>query len=202
MVNQSDLAFRLLCKELGADAAYTQMWHAATFHSDKSYGASVVDWVGSSPPSPLLDTKVVVQLAGNDPQQLVAMAQSLQDHSSVVAVDLNLGCPQKCAKRGNYGSHLLQTDPTRVCRILSECLPLCTSLSLSLTLSLSLSLSHSLSLSLSFSLFLSLSLSLSLSLFLSLSLSYTPIRTHTNLSLTHSPPLGQEGWRCQGLQDH
>ncbi|KAJ1389974.1 dihydrouridine synthase-domain-containing protein, partial [Ochromonadaceae sp. CCMP2298] len=55
------------------------------------------------------DSPLIVQLAGDCPETLVAAGQYV--HKDVTAVDLNCGCPQRIAKRGNYGAYLLpQTD--------------------------------------------------------------------------------------------
>ena len=48
---------------------------------------------------------MIAQFAGDDPATVVEAAQHVQH--SVSACDLNLGCPQKIAKRGNYGAFLL-----------------------------------------------------------------------------------------------
>jgi tRNA-dihydrouridine synthase 1 len=51
---------------------------------------------------------------GDCPETLVAAGQYV--HNDVTAVDLNCGCPQKIAKRGNYGAYLLpQTDLLITC---------------------------------------------------------------------------------------
>jgi tRNA-dihydrouridine synthase len=63
-----------------------------------------------------LDRPLIVQLAGHDPPTLVEAGRYFQH--DVTAIDLNLGCPQHIAKRGNYGAFLLpQTD--KVIEILS-----------------------------------------------------------------------------------
>ncbi|EST09768.1 tRNA-dihydrouridine synthase [Kalmanozyma brasiliensis GHG001] len=47
----------------------------------------------------------IVQLAGNDVQQLVEAARKVAPFAD--AIDLNLGCPQKHAEEGHYGAYLL-----------------------------------------------------------------------------------------------
>ena len=123
MVEQSELAFRLLTRRHGADLAYTQMIHARNFMIDPKYRADCIDWIDYSSTSKereeeayRLDRPLIVQFAGDDPNTVVEAAKHV--HHVATAVDLNLGCPQKIAKRGNYGAYLLQ-DQKRVCQVLS-----------------------------------------------------------------------------------
>lgn len=50
------------------------------------------------------DRPLIVQLCGNDPQQILTSAKILEPYCD--AVDINLGCPQDIAKRGKYGAFL------------------------------------------------------------------------------------------------
>ena len=64
---------------------------------------------------------LVVQLCGADPDTLYQACQVLlqlnhDNHSSshdcqIVGIDLNLGCPQHCARRGNFGAFLAEEQP-------------------------------------------------------------------------------------------
>ena len=58
----------------------------------------------------------ILMWTGDDPDTLVQAGKHV--HNDVAAIDLNLGCPQKIAKRGNYGAYLLP-DRQRVLRCLS-----------------------------------------------------------------------------------
>ena len=51
------------------------------------------------------DRPLVVHFCGNDPQTLLAAAQLVQHECD--AIDLNLGCPQRIAYSGHFGSYLL-----------------------------------------------------------------------------------------------
>merc|ERR1719379_2246199 len=53
------------------------------------------------------DKPLVAQLAGDRPADLAATAQ-LVVGLGAAALDLNLGCPQDIAQRGNYGAYLLE----------------------------------------------------------------------------------------------
>lgn len=65
---------------------------------------------------------LVVQLCGQDPEKLYQACQILlqlnhdndapsQLDCQIVGIDLNLGCPQHCARRGNFGAFLAEEQP-------------------------------------------------------------------------------------------
>ena len=62
----------------------------------------------------------VAQFCGNDPEVLLAAGKMVQHMCD--AVDLNLGCPQDIARRGRYGSFLLEETEliTSIVRTLHE----------------------------------------------------------------------------------
>lgn len=101
MVNQSELAFRMLCRNYNTNLCYTPMFHAEIFGKDPSYRAEAMQ----QPPTPAHDRPLVAQFCANDPQLLLKAAKFVEHQ--VDAVDINLGCPQGIAKRGHYGSFLL-----------------------------------------------------------------------------------------------
>lgn len=51
------------------------------------------------------DRPLITQFCGNDPNTVVRAARHIEHKCD--AIDLNLGCPQNIAKRGNYGAFLL-----------------------------------------------------------------------------------------------
>ena len=53
---------------------------------------------------------LVAQLCGNEPDPVASAARLLASTGAVHAIDINLGCPQSCAERGNYGAFLLDKD--------------------------------------------------------------------------------------------
>ena len=59
---------------------------------------------------------LIVQFCGNDPATVLAAAKLVEGRCD--AVDLNLGCPQGIAKKGNYGAFLADDLP-RVVEIVS-----------------------------------------------------------------------------------
>ncbi|WFD00295.1 tRNA-dihydrouridine(16/17) synthase [NAD(P)(+)] [Malassezia yamatoensis] len=116
MVDQSELAWRVLSRRYGSQLVYTPMINAKVYVQQnkgarrvrETYfnqalgeeGASVLDLGKGSD----TDRPLIVQFCANNAEQLLEAAQSVQDKCD--AVDLNLGCPQQIAKRGNFGAFL------------------------------------------------------------------------------------------------
>lgn len=109
MVDQSELAFRELLRDYHSlyDAhrilCYTPMIHAAMFVDDQTYRRQRFVTCERERGSV---GGLVAQFCGNDPQTLLRAARLVE--REVDAVDLNLGCPQNIAQKGNYGSYLMR----------------------------------------------------------------------------------------------
>jgi len=121
MVGQSDLAFRLLVRRHGVDLAYTQMLHSRNFLTVPKYRHENFDpleeELGLFPRG--FDEPLIAQFAGDDPEVVVRAAKLVAGHPGVCAVDLNLGCPQRIAKKGHYGAYLLR-EPELVGRVVAS----------------------------------------------------------------------------------
>lgn len=106
MVDQSELAWRILSRRYGAQVVYTPMINAKMFcdPTKKSFREQMFNLANAEEGSSSLDRPLVIQFCGNNPDQILASAKALQDHCD--AIDINLGCPQEIARRGRYGSFL------------------------------------------------------------------------------------------------
>jgi len=97
MVDASELPFRMLCRKYGATMAWTPMLHSRMFAEQKKYRKKNLTTCPE-------DRPLAIQFCANDPDILLKAALLVQDQCD--AIDINLGCPQNIAKRGNYGAFL------------------------------------------------------------------------------------------------
>ncbi len=108
MVDQSDLPFRLLCRNYGTNLCFTPMIHAKNFHNKPKYRENFWSYVNGTPPE---DRPLIVQLCGSDKEHLLyTIRYIMETKGGVDGFDLNCGCPQTIAKRGMYGAFLLEKD--------------------------------------------------------------------------------------------
>ena len=97
MVGLSEPAFRMLCRSHGCGICSTEMIDAAGYARSSRYRAQY--------PFAPEDRPLVVQLGGSNPEDLAAAAAFAAPHCD--GVELNVGCPQRCARRGGYGAFLM-----------------------------------------------------------------------------------------------
>lgn len=145
MVSASDYPYRLLCRQHGVDLCYTQMLHARQLVNAKPFRDYHFDFIDKPRrhyddllPSQQLciagmedhlytDSRhveggpLVVQLAGSDPATMVRAANIVLDQAStpLAGIDVNLGCPQGIARKGNYGAFLMEDDEDAVMNVLT-----------------------------------------------------------------------------------
>jgi tRNA-dihydrouridine synthase 1 len=101
MVGGSELAFRLLCRRYGADLAYTPMINSERFAVDEEYRKSEFQTTPE-------DRPLVAHFSANNPEIFLQAARHVEHLCD--AIDLNLGCPQRVAHTGHFGSYLLDKE--------------------------------------------------------------------------------------------
>ncbi|KAK4260114.1 hypothetical protein QN277_003271 [Acacia crassicarpa] len=102
MVDNSELPFRMLCRKYGAQAAYTPMLHSRIFTETEKYRKEEFSTCKE-------DRPLFVQFCANDPDTLLDAARRVEPYCDYV--DINLGCPQRIARRGYYGAFLMDNLP-------------------------------------------------------------------------------------------
>eukprot|EP01065_Artemidia_motanka_P009532 TRINITY_DN14887_c1_g6_i1.p1 TRINITY_DN14887_c1_g6~~TRINITY_DN14887_c1_g6_i1.p1 ORF type:complete len:505 (+),score=116.42 TRINITY_DN14887_c1_g6_i1:64-1578(+) len=102
MVEQSEPAFRLLCRSLGTGLAFTPMMHASLLVSSEEYRRNALGSLLACS----CDRPLSAQICAADPEHAAEAAEVLAGSGMVDAVDINMGCPQHNARKGGYGAFL------------------------------------------------------------------------------------------------
>ena len=101
MAGVTDLPFRLLCKEKGADLVYTEMVSAKGVQYNNKNTESLLYIAEEERP-------VALQLFGADPDILSDTAKRLE-HRKFDILDINMGCPVPKVVNNGEGSALMKT---------------------------------------------------------------------------------------------
>ncbi|KAJ8764245.1 hypothetical protein K2173_005985 [Erythroxylum novogranatense] len=104
MVDNSELPFRMLCRKYCADAAYTPMLHSRIFTENDKYRSQEFTTCKE-------DRPLFVQFCANDPNTLLEAARRVEPFCDYIDINLGERCPQRIAKRGNYGAFLMDNLP-------------------------------------------------------------------------------------------
>ena len=99
MAGVTDLPFRVLCKEKGADLIYTEMVSAKGIYYDNKNTESLLQVLDEERP-------VALQLFGSDPTLMAEMAKKIE-HRNFDILDINMGCPVPKVVNNMEGSALL-----------------------------------------------------------------------------------------------
>ena len=123
MVRGSELAFRTLVRRYGVCQCYSPMLRAEEVIIAYNIWKEGGDLSLAHEDGILLMTDIcrdkeplTVQLCGSCPNTLYSATQVLMKLQSsedllIDGIDLNLGCPQKCAMDGNFGAFLAENNP-------------------------------------------------------------------------------------------
>ncbi|MDO4572425.1 MAG: tRNA-dihydrouridine synthase family protein [Clostridia bacterium] len=111
MAGYTDLPFRLLCREQGADIVTTEMISAKGL----VYGAAATRALLSSAPE---EQPLIVQLFGREPEIVAAAARIAEETlgDALLALDINMGCPAPKITGNGEGSALMR-EPALAGRI-------------------------------------------------------------------------------------
>ncbi|KAG8977457.1 hypothetical protein FRB90_008815, partial [Tulasnella sp. 427] len=107
MVDQSELAWRILSRRYGAELVYTPMISARVYSdpNHKVYREEAFNTLLGEEGGPE-DRPLFIQFAANDPDLLLKSAKMVEPFAD--AIDINFGCPQDIARRGRYGAYLCE----------------------------------------------------------------------------------------------
>ncbi len=100
MAGVTDLPFRLLCKEKGADLIYTEMVSAKGIYYNSKNTEALMEIRGEERPAAL-------QLFGSEPDIISSMAGRIEERNFDI-LDLNMGCPVPKVVNNGEGSALLK----------------------------------------------------------------------------------------------
>lgn len=104
MARHTDVAFRQLCKEQGADVMVTEFVQSEALIRDNAKAWEMVDFTESQRP-------MGVQIFGATPASMAKAARLVCDRMRPDFLDLNFGCPAHKVIEQNAGSGLLRCTP-------------------------------------------------------------------------------------------
>jgi len=102
MAGVTDLAFRTLCKEYGADLVVSEMISSRGLHYKDKKTKELLKTNETEAP-------LIVQLFGNEPDIMAESAKILED-SGVHYLDINMGCPAPKIVKNGDGSALMKDE--------------------------------------------------------------------------------------------
>lgn len=108
MVGASEPAFRILCRNYGAQLAYSPMHPAEKMNNESFRHEHFPDLDADKP--------VVCHVSCNNPTEFATAARNAA-LAGCAALDLNLGCPQRTAFVGKFGSYLMD-DEDLICSMI------------------------------------------------------------------------------------
>lgn len=134
MAGYTDSAFRILCRDLGADVVVTELISAdAIFHTAKNWyqdeagewqskkacpehGRGRVDETLQMLKFTSRERPVVIQLFGKYPEKFAFAARWISENLKPDGIDINMGCPARKVVGSDHGAALLK-NPDLACQI-------------------------------------------------------------------------------------
>lgn len=102
MAGVTDLAFRTICKECGADLVVSEMISSRGLHYKDKKTAALLKTNQTEAP-------LIVQLFGNDPEIMAESAKTLES-MGVSYLDINMGCPAPKIVKNGDGCALMKNE--------------------------------------------------------------------------------------------
>jgi len=94
MAGVTDLPFRIICKEMGADIVYTEFVSSNGIIRENKKTLDMIKFVNDERP-------IGVQIFGEDPNAVGLSAKMIEERFSPDIIDINFGCPvPKVTKKG------------------------------------------------------------------------------------------------------
>lgn len=113
MAGVTDLAYRIICKEMGAGLVVTEMVSAKGIHYGDRGTEKLMEIHGQERP-------VALQIFGSDPEIMEAVVKNnLNKREDIDIVDINMGCPAPKIVKNGDGSALMK-DPKLIDKILKK----------------------------------------------------------------------------------
>jgi len=106
----TDAPFRLLCRQGGADATYTEMVSAAALAHGHAPTRRLLELLPGEGP-------VACQIFGADAHDVAYATKYITDLGRFTEINLNAGCPMRTVTRAGAGSKLME-DPPKIARLL------------------------------------------------------------------------------------
>ena len=106
MAGVSDIAFRTLCREAGADMAFMEMVSAKGLSFANEKTRHLLALAGG-------ESQVAVQLFGHEPEVMASQAAWIEDEmgESLAYLDINMGCPaRKIVSKGDGSALMKEPD--------------------------------------------------------------------------------------------
>lgn len=102
MAGVTDMAFRVLCKEMGCTLVYTEMVSAKALYYDNDKTKTLLRIANEEKP-------VAAQIFGSDPEIMAEVVErELNNREDIIIIDINMGCPVNKITKNGEGSALLK----------------------------------------------------------------------------------------------